>query len=163
MLSSELGMQPFIFYKTVVKTYVGIWKRRSKEEMLLLLLASQISFCDFFNLKSHTCYCNYLFFHFVACFRFSLLLLEPAEIYFEDFSAFLFPLDADEHDFEKKKQIGRLKMCSKSIVFDPKDINKPLIKIPLKECISISEWDGELASRYGVLIYVELLPLCCIY
>lgn len=151
------------FYKTVVKTYVGIWKRRSKEEMLLLLLASQISFCDFFNLKSHTCYCNYLFFHFVACFRFSLLLLEPAEIYFEDFSAFLFPLDADEHDFEKKKQIGRLKMCSKSIVFDPKDINKPLIKIPLKECISISEWDGELASRYGVLIYVELLPLCCIY
>lgn len=103
------------------------------------------------------------FFHFVACFRFSLLLLEPAEIYFEDFSAFLFPLDADEHDFEKKKQIGRLKMCSKSIVFDPKDINKPLIKIPLKECISISEWDGELASRYSIFIYVELLPLCCIY
>ena len=81
------------------------------------------------------------------CFRFSLLLLEPAEIYFEDFSAFLFPHDAKEHDFERKKQIGRLKMCSKSIVFDPKDINKPLIKIPLKECTNISEWDGELVSK----------------
>jgi len=117
----------------------------------------------FFHLQSHPCYCNSFFSHFVACFRFSLLLLEPAEIYFEDFSAFLFPVDADEHDFEKKKQIGRLKMCSKSIVFDPKDINKPLIKIPLKECISISEWDGELASRYDILIYAELLSLCCIY
>jgi factor associated with neutral sphingomyelinase activation len=74
--------------------------------------------------------------------------LEPAEIYFEDFSAFLFPLDATKHDFEKKKQIGRLKMCSKSIVFDHKDINKPLIKIPLKECIKISQWDEELATKY---------------
>ncbi|PNF22132.1 hypothetical protein B7P43_G06803 [Cryptotermes secundus] len=79
--------------------------------------------------------------------RFSLLLLEPAEIYFEDFSAFLFPLDVNKHDFEKKKQIGRLKMCSKSIVFDPKDMEKPLIKIPLKECMKISQWDGELATK----------------
>jgi factor associated with neutral sphingomyelinase activation len=74
--------------------------------------------------------------------------LEPAEIYFEDFSAFLFPLDANKHEFEKKKQIGRLKVCSKSIVFDPKDMNKPLIKIRLKECIKISQWDGELATKY---------------
>jgi hypothetical protein len=103
-----------------------------------------------------------LFYIFVACFRFSLLLLEPAEIYFEDFSAFLFPLDANQHDFEKKKQIGRLKMCSKSIVFDPKDINKPLIKIPLKECINISEWDGELATRYSILICAETFSLCCV-
>lgn len=77
-------------------------------------------------------------------------MLEPAEIYFEDFSAFLFLPDANEHDFEKKKQIGRLKMCSKSIVFDPKDINKPLIKIPLKDCMNISEWGGELAAQYVI-------------
>lgn len=94
-------------------------------------------------------------YRYVYCSRFSLLLLEPAEIYFEDFSAFLFPVDANEHDFEKKKQIGRLKMCSKSIVFDPKDINKPLIKISLKECLNISEWDGELAAKYVMLIYTR--------
>ncbi|XP_069705161.1 protein FAN-like [Periplaneta americana] len=79
--------------------------------------------------------------------RFSLLLLEPAEIYFEDFSAFLFPADTDQHDFERRKEIGRLKMCSKSIVFDPKDVNKPLLKIPLKECVNISEWNGDLACK----------------
>jgi hypothetical protein len=97
------------------------------------------------------------------CSRFSLLLLEPAEIYFEDFSAFLFPHNANKHDFEKTKQIGRLKMCSKSIVFDPKDINKPLIKIPLKDCINISEWHGELATKYVVLIYTQIFLVYCIY
>ncbi|XP_067007294.2 protein FAN isoform X2 [Anabrus simplex] len=79
--------------------------------------------------------------------RFSLLLLEPGEIYFEDFSAFLFPINATEDDFEKKKELGRLKMCSKSIVFDPKDILKPIIKIPLKDCSKIFEWTGELLSK----------------
>lgn len=33
-------------------------------------------------------------------------------------------------------------MCSKSLVFDPKDINKPLIKIPLKDCKIIEQWKG---------------------
>lgn len=33
-------------------------------------------------------------------------------------------------------------MCSKSLVFDPKDINKPLIKIPLRDCVVIEQWKG---------------------
>nr|CAD7405985.1 unnamed protein product [Timema cristinae] len=79
--------------------------------------------------------------------QFSLLLLEPGEIYFEDFSAFMFPADTNIHDFERKRVIGRLKMCSKSIVFDPKDINKPIVKISLKECIDICEWNNPLLSK----------------
>lgn len=154
-------------YKTVVKTYFGIRNGRLKRRNVVTIFYYRwhhiLASVTFSISKVIRVIVTLFFFHFVACFRFSLLLLEPAEIYFEDFSAFMFPLDADEHDFEKKKQIGRLKMCSKSIVFDPKDINRPLIKIPLKDCISISEWDGELASRYDILIYAESLPLCCIY
>nr|CAH7741761.1 unnamed protein product [Callosobruchus chinensis] len=74
--------------------------------------------------------------------RFSLLLLDPGEIYFEDFSAIFIPPDTTPKTYDTKKQDGRLKMCSKSLVFDPKDINKPIIKIPLKDCIIIEQWKG---------------------
>ncbi|XP_049854679.1 protein FAN-like [Schistocerca gregaria] len=79
--------------------------------------------------------------------RFSLLLLEPGEIYFEDFSAYMFHSDASEVEIETRKDIGRLKMCSKSIVFEPKDIMKPLIKVPLKECTKIDEWNNNVFSK----------------
>ncbi|KAF7269361.1 hypothetical protein GWI33_017614 [Rhynchophorus ferrugineus] len=75
--------------------------------------------------------------------RFSLLLLEPGEIYFEDFSAVFIPSDTTSSNYDYKKQDGRLKMCSKSLVFDPKDISKPLIKISLKNCVVIEEWKGK--------------------
>ncbi|CAG2065754.1 unnamed protein product [Timema podura] len=59
----------------------------------------------------------------------------------------MFPADTNIHDFERKKVIGRLKMCSKSLVFDPKDINKPIVKISLKDCIDILEWNNPLLSK----------------
>ena len=34
-------------------------------------------------------------------------------------------------------------MCSKSLVFDPKDVSKPLTKIPLKDCRIIEKWKGK--------------------
>lgn len=74
--------------------------------------------------------------------RFSLLILEPGEIYFEDFSAILIPPDTTPSNYDLKKQDGRLKMCSKSLVFEPKDIAKPIGKIPLKECVIIEQWKG---------------------
>ncbi|XP_025829509.1 protein FAN isoform X2 [Agrilus planipennis] len=74
--------------------------------------------------------------------RFSLLLLEPGEIYFEDFSAIFIPVDTTPNTYDIKKQPGRLKLCSKSLVFDPKDISKPLIKIPLKDCDILEQWKG---------------------
>lgn len=74
--------------------------------------------------------------------RFSLLQLDPGEIYFEDYSAIFIPPDTTPKTYDVKKQDGRLKMCSKSLVFDPKDINKPMIKIPLKDCVIIEQWKG---------------------
>lgn len=72
--------------------------------------------------------------------RFSLLLLDPGEIYFEDFSANLISFDNNADAGASKKQSGRLKLCSKSLVFEPKHITLPLIKIPLRECKIIEQW-----------------------
>jgi factor associated with neutral sphingomyelinase activation len=96
--------------------------------------------------------------------KFSLLLLDPGEIYFEDFSAVLIPPDITPKTFDNKKQDGRLKMCSKSLVFDPKDINKPIIKISLKDCVVIEQWKGSakyLTSNNVLTVncreYIEML------
>lgn len=69
--------------------------------------------------------------------RFSLLLLEPGELYLEDFSCVLLPSDVPEETLQSKKQVGRLKMCSKSIVFDPQEFSNPVLKIQFKDCTSI--------------------------
>ncbi|KAK9870435.1 hypothetical protein WA026_008004 [Henosepilachna vigintioctopunctata] len=74
--------------------------------------------------------------------RFTLLQLDPGEIYFEDFSVIFVPADTKQKTFDSKKQDGRLKMCSKSLVFDPKDISKPILKIQLKQCTVIEQWKG---------------------
>lgn len=47
--------------------------------------------------------------------RFSLLQLDPGEIYFEDFSVVFIPADTTQKTYDSKKQDGRLKMCSKSL------------------------------------------------
>ncbi|XP_050670489.1 protein FAN-like [Leptidea sinapis] len=66
--------------------------------------------------------------------RFTMLLLEPGEIYFEDYSS---KMSEDEMINEYSKS-GRLKICSKSLVFEPHSITEPLIKMHLKECLKIS-------------------------
>lgn len=81
------------------------------------------------------------FFH-----RFSLLLLEPNEIYFEDFLVNLIneePSD-DIQVLDEQTYIGHLKMCSKSVVFDPKNLELPLIKITYKNCSRIFIWPGKV-------------------
>ena len=75
--------------------------------------------------------------------RFSLLLLEPGEIYFDDLSVYM--ICSNDSSLKKtsindrKNELGRLKICSKSIVFEPKDCMKPVIKIPLRECVTIKQ------------------------
>ena len=71
--------------------------------------------------------------------RFNLLLLEYGEFYFEDFSAYLYPVPSESKDFfrpflqcDAMKVQGRLKLCSRSLIFEPTDIKKPLIKFPFK-------------------------------
>lgn len=65
-----------------------------------------------------------------------MLLLEPGEIFFEDYSVRMKLNDLSE-DKNKCWMDGRLKLCSKSLVFVNKDINEPLIKLQFKEIISI--------------------------
>ncbi|XP_029730273.2 protein FAN [Aedes albopictus] len=111
--------------------------------------------------------------------RFSLLLLEPGEIYFEDFSVDLLQPDDRNHSSESpitssshsssshasQSIIGRLKMCSKSVVFEAKDnLRMPLIKIAYKDCLQIRRWEptGVKALEYNVLAiecsqYTEML------
>lgn len=82
--------------------------------------------------------------------RFSLLLLEPGEIYFEDFSANLLPSDPSSVDVDDRKSRGRIKVCSKSLVFDPQDTSLPLIKFPFHQCEKISEHSHALFAKNTV-------------
>lgn len=97
--------------------------------------------------------------------RFSLLLLEPGEIYFEDFAViYQLPLNKSnkekvekaysknegwERFCEEGKLRGRLKVCSKSLVFDPRDNRAPIIKFPLRSCQSIKEVSIEGLTENG--------------
>lgn len=71
--------------------------------------------------------------------RFSLILLEPGEIYFEDYLVYYHELKCP---FDKNKETvswtktepvkGNLKICSKSVVFDPINFSHPLVKFSYK-------------------------------
>jgi factor associated with neutral sphingomyelinase activation len=79
--------------------------------------------------------------------RFSLILLEPDEIYFEDYLVYYNELkcpfnsnnDSDTVNFNQLK--GNLKICSKSFVFDPINLNYPLVKFPYKSIEKIIKFD----------------------
>lgn len=101
--------------------------------------------------------------------RFSLLLLEPGEIYFEDFAAiYILPNESTENDdgwenkFEDGMLRGRLKVCSKSLVFDSRDIRAPIIKFPYRSFEAIDE--GK-TTRTNELLYSEgeqsIIELTC--
>ncbi|XP_013421222.1 protein FAN [Lingula anatina] len=80
--------------------------------------------------------------------RFSLLLLDPGEIYFEDFSVFYYPPSPSEDEAIKRKQKGRLKICSKSVLFDPSDIQYPILRFPLRDVVKVESYDPQsLFSR----------------
>jgi factor associated with neutral sphingomyelinase activation len=64
--------------------------------------------------------------------RFNLLLLEYGEYYLEDFSAYQFGLGAGETINEDLKIQGRLKMSSRSLVFEPNEVRYPLLRFPFK-------------------------------
>lgn len=64
-----------------------------------------------------------------------MLLLDPGEIYFEDYSCNMI----EKESLTKEIPIqGRLKLCSKSLVFEPNDRIYPLLKLHLKDATDIS-------------------------
>lgn len=73
--------------------------------------------------------------------RFNLLLLEYGEFYFEDYSAALYPIPTSNGDqistrnliqIDSLKWVGRLKVCSRCLIFEPTDTKKPLLKFPFR-------------------------------
>lgn len=101
--------------------------------------------------------------------RFSLLLLDPNEIYFEDFSVDLLPQMKTGKPVNDAMHIrvddtipiqGRLKMCSKSLLFEPKKKQIPLIKIYYsKSSKIISDFGDHKQNLLNIRCtqYVELL------
>ena len=97
--------------------------------------------------------------------RFSLTLLEPGEICFEDYlvyyNEFENPFDSIGKDKsaidERNYQKGSLKICLKSVVFDPFNLSYPLLRFPLKQVEKLvlfneeSEQEVQLSSSYDVV------------
>ncbi|XP_013207257.1 protein FAN [Microtus ochrogaster] len=77
--------------------------------------------------------------------RFSLLLLNLEEYYFEQHTAFHVQ-SQDSH--EERKTRGSLKICSKSVIFEPDAISQPIIKIPLRDCLKIGKRGENGANRH---------------
>lgn len=76
--------------------------------------------------------------------RFSLLLLDLEEYYFEQHTAY-----HGTSTLKKERKIrGSFKICSKSIIFDPEELAEPIIKIPLRDCKKI-EFEEEEKNPFN--------------
>eukprot|EP00037_Helgoeca_nana_P008461 m.75409 g.75409 ORF g.75409 m.75409 type:complete len:965 (+) comp18956_c0_seq1:4339-7233(+) len=78
--------------------------------------------------------------------RFSLLLLETREIYYDDYSVHYFPPGCMERKLVQRPIKGRLLVCSNSILFDPSDPLEPILKFPLRKCTKLGRWEAPLMS-----------------
>lgn len=56
---------------------------------------------------------------------------------------------------EENRCIGHLKMCSKSLVFDPKNFELPLIKIAYKNCNRIFIWPGKINGKESNVLAIS--------
>ncbi|KAM9332459.1 protein FAN [Pholidichthys leucotaenia] len=65
--------------------------------------------------------------------RFSLLLLDLEEYYFEQHTAY----HLTSTSAKERKIRGSFKVCSRSIIFDPEELAEPILKIALRDCTSI--------------------------
>ncbi|XP_039610490.1 protein FAN isoform X1 [Polypterus senegalus] len=86
--------------------------------------------------------------------RFSLLLLDLEEFYFEQHTAY------QVNKSDKRKIRGSLKICSKSVIFDPESLTEAILKIPLRDCIRIEEkehysglnpFEGDISDGFSIL------------
>uniref|UniRef100_A0A8C6QBH5 Neutral sphingomyelinase (N-SMase) activation associated factor n=1 Tax=Nannospalax galili TaxID=1026970 RepID=A0A8C6QBH5_NANGA len=77
--------------------------------------------------------------------RFSLLLLNLEEYYFEQHTAYHVQ---HRGSHEERKIRGSLKICSKSVIFEPEAVSQPILKIPLRDCIKIGKHGENGAGRH---------------
>uniref|UniRef100_A0A6Q2XBH3 Neutral sphingomyelinase (N-SMase) activation associated factor n=1 Tax=Esox lucius TaxID=8010 RepID=A0A6Q2XBH3_ESOLU len=89
--------------------------------------------------------------------RFSLLLLDLEEYYFEQHTVHHVTTISDK----KRKIRGSLKICSKSIIFEPEEHVEPILKVSfcvylIKECNVVAPYRVERGDR-TFLFYLEIL------
>ncbi|XP_051524779.1 protein FAN isoform X1 [Myxocyprinus asiaticus] len=84
--------------------------------------------------------------------RFSLLLLDLEEHYFEQHTAYNLTIRGTEAD---RRTSGSLKICSKSVIFEPDGTTGPVLKIPLKDCRGI-----ETVEENESNLFIESKPAC---
>eukprot|EP00053_Salpingoeca_punica_P024611 m.13881 g.13881 ORF g.13881 m.13881 type:complete len:966 (-) comp6991_c0_seq1:1490-4387(-) len=82
--------------------------------------------------------------------RFSLLLLEHGEVYFEDVSVNMF-LGFGSADVSR----GRLRICSHSLLFDPLDETQPLLKFPFRKLTALTTWRESKFSNDVLLLVTK--------
>lgn len=63
-------------------------------------------------------------------------MLEPGEIYYEDFSVNYFPPGCIERELVARPNKGRLLVCSNSILFDPQDQTDAILKFSYR-CVKL--------------------------
>jgi factor associated with neutral sphingomyelinase activation len=101
--------------------------------------------------------------------RFSLLLLEPGEIYFTDVAVTYYRDTTKSPTADGNHCRGRLKICSKSIVFvpqaNPNQVDmEPLLKFLLCDCtkivgkISITKYPLFSDESFSINLFLEWLP-----
>lgn len=72
--------------------------------------------------------------------RFNLLLLEYGEHFYEDVSVYCLPLPSSTRTIQQCDSLkvqGRLKVCSRSLIFEPNDITKPIVRYCFKNFTEI--------------------------
>lgn len=89
-----------------------------------------------------------------------MLLLDPGEILFEDYSVSMKILEPDESEWLD----GRLKLCSKSLVFVSGDVHQPLMKIQFKDTtLANKASSNELRPRYMQFRHAFIMIICNIH
>uniref|UniRef100_A0A4W6C6D4 Neutral sphingomyelinase activation associated factor n=1 Tax=Lates calcarifer TaxID=8187 RepID=A0A4W6C6D4_LATCA len=88
--------------------------------------------------------------------RFSLLLLDLEEYYFEQHTAY----HVTSSSKKERKIRGSFKVCSRSIIFDPEDLTEPILKV----CYSHTYvcYFYHRLSVFQISAHVELWTLCCV-
>lgn len=94
--------------------------------------------------------------------RFNLLLLDLEEYFFEQHIAW-HVVNPDRGD--QRKVRGSLKICSKSLIFEPDEVSRPILKIALRDCVAIDVKETKKPrnpfSQFG-LFSVTFTQVCLI-
>ncbi|KAF2078283.1 hypothetical protein CYY_000375 [Polysphondylium violaceum] len=78
--------------------------------------------------------------------RFSLILMEEGEYYFDDYNATFYPPADTEEESWAKRVAGRVLICSNSIFFEPDDNKLPIMRMPFKEVLGVGRWLNSASS-----------------